>query len=181
MPSQRIRELLIDQGYQGGKSITDDYVREARPLFLKAQKSLDGPSRSRSEPAQARSRNPNLPARRMTTPPAPEADQPLIGTNRDACGALSHRLMDVRGEAAHRRPSRNVFDLKRLRLDEDVVAAGLPSELPTVTENHLDASILPAGGEPRSQIIVSTPVAPLLKLIFSFASPPKRPGVPASP
>ena len=32
--SQRIRELLAEQGYEGGKTITDDYVREVRPLFL---------------------------------------------------------------------------------------------------------------------------------------------------
>jgi transposase len=34
MPSQRVRELLQEQGYEGGKTITDDYVREVRPLFL---------------------------------------------------------------------------------------------------------------------------------------------------
>ena len=33
MPSQRIRELLAEQGYRGGKTITDAYVREVRPLF----------------------------------------------------------------------------------------------------------------------------------------------------
>lgn len=32
--SQRIRELLAERGYGGGKTITDDYVREVRPLFL---------------------------------------------------------------------------------------------------------------------------------------------------
>jgi transposase len=32
--SQRIRELLAEQGYVGGKTITDDYVREVRPFFL---------------------------------------------------------------------------------------------------------------------------------------------------
>ena len=32
--SQRIRELLAEQGYDGGKTITDDYVREVRPFFL---------------------------------------------------------------------------------------------------------------------------------------------------
>jgi transposase len=32
--SQRIRELLAEQGYAGGKTITDDYVREVRPFFL---------------------------------------------------------------------------------------------------------------------------------------------------
>jgi transposase len=34
MESQRIRELLIEQGFEGGKTITDDYVREVRPFFL---------------------------------------------------------------------------------------------------------------------------------------------------
>ena len=32
--SQRIRELLIEQGFEGGKTITDDCVREVRPFFL---------------------------------------------------------------------------------------------------------------------------------------------------
>lgn len=34
MESQRIRELLIEQGFEGGKTIVDDYVREVRPLFV---------------------------------------------------------------------------------------------------------------------------------------------------
>jgi transposase len=37
IPSQRIRELLAEQGYRGGKTITDDYVREVRPLFVTAR------------------------------------------------------------------------------------------------------------------------------------------------
>lgn len=37
IPSQRIRELLAEQGYRGAKTITDDYVREVRPLFLAAR------------------------------------------------------------------------------------------------------------------------------------------------
>src|SRR5688572_25411886 len=32
--SQRIRELLAGQGYVGGKTITDDYVREVRSVFV---------------------------------------------------------------------------------------------------------------------------------------------------
>jgi transposase len=32
--SQRIRELLAEQGYEGGKTITDDYVREVRRFFV---------------------------------------------------------------------------------------------------------------------------------------------------
>jgi transposase len=31
--SQRIREILIEQGFAGGKTIVDDYVRGARPFF----------------------------------------------------------------------------------------------------------------------------------------------------
>ncbi len=31
--SQRIRELLVEQGFEGGKTIVDDYVREVRPFF----------------------------------------------------------------------------------------------------------------------------------------------------
>lgn len=37
IPSQRIRELLGEQGYGGGKTVTDDYVREVRPLFVRAR------------------------------------------------------------------------------------------------------------------------------------------------
>jgi transposase len=32
--SQRIREILIGLGFDGGKTIVDDYVREVRPFFL---------------------------------------------------------------------------------------------------------------------------------------------------
>ena len=34
METQRILELLVEQGYRGGKSITYEYVREVRPLFV---------------------------------------------------------------------------------------------------------------------------------------------------
>jgi transposase len=32
--SQRIREILIESGFDGGKTITDDYVREVRAFFV---------------------------------------------------------------------------------------------------------------------------------------------------
>jgi hypothetical protein len=32
VPSQRIRELIAELGFSGGKTIVDDYVREVRPL-----------------------------------------------------------------------------------------------------------------------------------------------------
>jgi transposase len=35
VPSQRLREMASELGYVGGKSIFDDYVREARPRFLR--------------------------------------------------------------------------------------------------------------------------------------------------
>jgi transposase len=34
LPGQRIRELIAEQGYSGGKTILDDYLRELRPLYL---------------------------------------------------------------------------------------------------------------------------------------------------
>ena len=34
LPGKRLRELLEEQGYAGGKTIVDDYLREVRPLFL---------------------------------------------------------------------------------------------------------------------------------------------------
>jgi transposase len=33
MSGQRIRELIAPLGFEGGKTIVDDYVREVRPLF----------------------------------------------------------------------------------------------------------------------------------------------------
>lgn len=33
LPSQRVRELIAQLGFDGGKTIVDDYVREVRPLF----------------------------------------------------------------------------------------------------------------------------------------------------
>jgi len=34
VPSQRLRELAAEDGYEGSKTIFDDYVREVRPQFL---------------------------------------------------------------------------------------------------------------------------------------------------
>ena len=34
IPSQRLREMAVELGYEGGKTIFDDYVREVRPRFL---------------------------------------------------------------------------------------------------------------------------------------------------
>ena len=33
LPSQRIREIITELGYEGGRSICDDFIREARPFF----------------------------------------------------------------------------------------------------------------------------------------------------
>jgi transposase len=33
LPGQRIRELIASLGFDGGKTIVDDYLREVRPLF----------------------------------------------------------------------------------------------------------------------------------------------------
>src|SRR5438093_981253 len=34
LPGKRVHELLEEQGFVGGKTILDDYLREVRPLFL---------------------------------------------------------------------------------------------------------------------------------------------------
>jgi transposase len=34
MPGQRIRELIVPLGFDGGKTIVDDYLREVRPFFV---------------------------------------------------------------------------------------------------------------------------------------------------
>jgi transposase len=34
VPSQRLRELAVELGYEGAKTVFDDYVREVRPRFL---------------------------------------------------------------------------------------------------------------------------------------------------
>ncbi len=33
LPGQRIRKLIVPLGFEGGKTIVDDYLREVRPLF----------------------------------------------------------------------------------------------------------------------------------------------------
>ncbi len=33
LPGQRVRELIAPLGFDGGKTIVDDYLREVRPLF----------------------------------------------------------------------------------------------------------------------------------------------------
>jgi transposase len=33
VPGQRVRELIAELGFEGGKTIVDDYLREVRPLF----------------------------------------------------------------------------------------------------------------------------------------------------
>ena len=33
LPGQRVRELIVPLGFDGGKTIVDDYLREVRPLF----------------------------------------------------------------------------------------------------------------------------------------------------
>jgi transposase len=35
LPGVRVRELIEPLGFNGGKTIVDDYLREVRPLFLK--------------------------------------------------------------------------------------------------------------------------------------------------
>ena len=35
LPGQRIRELIAPLGFEGGKTIVDDYLREVRPLFAR--------------------------------------------------------------------------------------------------------------------------------------------------
>ena len=37
MPGVRVRELIEPLGFDGGKSIVDDYLREVRPLFVKTR------------------------------------------------------------------------------------------------------------------------------------------------
>jgi Mu transposase, C-terminal domain len=34
IPGKRLRELIEEMGYEGGRTILDDYLREVRPLFL---------------------------------------------------------------------------------------------------------------------------------------------------
>jgi transposase len=40
LPGVRLRELLGELGYEGGKTILDDYLRELRPLFLPRPRSF---------------------------------------------------------------------------------------------------------------------------------------------
>ena len=38
LPGRRIRELIAHDGYQGGQTILDDYLREVRPYFMPARR-----------------------------------------------------------------------------------------------------------------------------------------------
>jgi transposase len=40
LPGQRVRELIASLGFDGGKTIVDDYVREVRPLFAPAPRTF---------------------------------------------------------------------------------------------------------------------------------------------
>jgi transposase len=40
LPGQRIRELIAPLGFEGGKTIVDDYLREIRPLFAPARRTF---------------------------------------------------------------------------------------------------------------------------------------------
>ena len=40
LPGQRVRELIAPLGFEGGKTIVDDYLREVRPLFLPAPRTF---------------------------------------------------------------------------------------------------------------------------------------------
>ncbi len=37
LPGVRVRELIEPLGFDGGKTIVDDYLREVRPVFLRAR------------------------------------------------------------------------------------------------------------------------------------------------
>ena len=51
LPGVRVRELIEPLGFDGGKTIVDDYLREVRPLFLRAADvSADGLSAGRDLP-----------------------------------------------------------------------------------------------------------------------------------
>jgi hypothetical protein len=57
LPGQRIRELIAPLGFDGGKTIVDDYLREVRPMFRRrgrfSARSI-GPARSRSSTSGSR-------------------------------------------------------------------------------------------------------------------------------
>ena len=46
LPGTRVRKLLEEEGYVGGKTILDDYLREVRPLFLPRPPRSTGSRRS---------------------------------------------------------------------------------------------------------------------------------------
>ena len=60
LPGQRIRELIAPLGFEGGKTIVDDYLREVRPLFASPrrtfQRTVYRPGRSASSISGSRER-----------------------------------------------------------------------------------------------------------------------------
>jgi transposase len=52
LPGQRVRELIAPLGFEGGKTIVDDYLREVRPLFLPPPRTFQRTVYRRGEIAQ---------------------------------------------------------------------------------------------------------------------------------
>jgi transposase len=52
LPGKRVRELLEEQGYDGCKTILDDYLREVRPLFLPEPRTFQRTSYRPGAPCQ---------------------------------------------------------------------------------------------------------------------------------
>jgi transposase len=67
LPGQRVRELIAPLGFDGGKTIVDDYLREVRPLFAPRprvfQRTGSSPPTSRSRPGARSSATKSPPPR----------------------------------------------------------------------------------------------------------------------
>ena len=53
LPGQRVRELIAQLGFEGGKTIVDDYLREMRPVFLPPPRVFSGRSIGRGRSASS--------------------------------------------------------------------------------------------------------------------------------
>ena len=79
LPGQRVRELIAPLGFDGGKTIVDDYLREVRPLFRPRRGRFSARSIGR-----ARSASSICGSRSGRDPGRPRPDPPGLGRGRRA-------------------------------------------------------------------------------------------------
>jgi hypothetical protein len=106
VPSQRLRELAVEIGYAGGKTIFDAYVREVRPRFLVTRTF----QRTIYRPAELVQCDLWEPSRHVPRPGGPISTQPDLsptpGSRIPICPDIVTTCYDVAFWSARGRPDR---------------------------------------------------------------------------